>query len=441
MQWNRRKLYDLVLIFICVILIIAIVVILSGDKEEKKQSKQEPKQNKNQQKHEESIQEEPGESTLIRVVIKTDGFAEVAHPQVIIHAGQGMTVQSADESREYQSQEAVTISPDDAMFQNGTIRITPKDTSDRLVLQSVTRGYGTPSYRGSMELFSTAEGIVVVNELPMEEYLYAVVPSEMPASYELEALKTQAVCARSYAWCQSREMDYPEYGAHIDDSTAYQVYGNSQEQESAITAVNETSGEKLWYQEQVVTAYYFSTSCGNTTGISAWGTAENESNAYLRGVDINNGQEDYEKDLPWYSWTATIPDETLSNLISLNTQTEIGNLQQIEVTSRGDGDIAQQIVATGDAGSVTVETENKIRKALGGEGYKIVKQDGTVMDSTPLLPSAFFSIEKQDGCYVLRGGGFGHGIGMSQNGANEMAKQGKTYKEILQLFYQGIEVR
>ena len=113
--------------------------------------------------------------------------------------------------------------------------------------------------------------MILVNELPLEEYLYAVVPSEMPASYELEALKAQAVCARSYAYNQTQGLSYPEYNAHVDDSTSFQVYGNSKEQESAVRAVDETRGQKLWYQNQVVTAYYYSTSCGKTTGIEAWG--------------------------------------------------------------------------------------------------------------------------------------------------------------------------
>ena len=99
-----------------------------------------------------------------------------------------------------------------------------------------------------------------------------------------------------------------------------------------------------------------------------------------------------------------------------------------------------EIKATGDKGSVKVKTENKIRKALGGSGYKIEKQDGTKTDSRELLPSAFFTIEKSGDAFVIKGGGFGHGIGMSQTGANEMAKQGKNYKEILTLFYRGVNV-
>ena len=76
-----------------------------------------------------------------------------------------------------------------------------------------------PSYRGHIELLRTADGIAVVNELPLEEYLYSVVPSEMPASYPLEALKAQAICARTYAYGHMLRAGYPRYGAHVDDST------------------------------------------------------------------------------------------------------------------------------------------------------------------------------------------------------------------------------
>ena len=112
----------------------------------------------------------------------------------------------------------------------------------------------------------------------------------------------------------------------------------------------------------------------------------------------------------------------------------------MEVTKRGPGDVALQIVATGDAGSVTVDTENKIRSALGGSGYTITKNDGSTSQSSALLPSAFFTIEKSDDTFVISGGGFGHGIGMSQNGANGMAEQGADYRQILQTFYKDVEI-
>ena len=174
--------------------------------------------------------------------------------------------------------------------------------------------------------------------------------------------------------------------------------------------------------------------------MEARGTKPSRKNAYLQSVNVCDEDGDYEKDLPWYEWKATIPVETLSNLIGLNTGKDIGTLKSIKVTKRGPGDIALKIKAVGEKGSVEVETENKIRAALGGSGYKIEKQDGTVVESSKLLPSAFFTIKKAGDTFVIEGGGYGHGIGMSQNGANEMAKEGKDYKEILKLFYQGTTI-
>jgi len=210
----------------------------------------------------------------------------------------------------------------------------------------------------------------------------------------------------------------------------------------AICAVDETKGEKIWYNNQVATAYYYSTSCGKSASIKAWGSKLNKKNSYLQSISVcdENG-EFYEEKLPWYRWTVEITAETLENLLELNTGKEIGNLTVVKVSKRGEGGIVQQITATGTKGEIIVETENKIRSALGGSGYTIEKQDGTRVNSTKLLPSAFFTIEKRDNNYIICGGGYGHGIGMSQNGANEMAKAGKKYKEILTTFYSGVTIK
>lgn len=374
----------------------------------------------------------------IRVLIMDNGYSNIVHPAVTVSSDKGMTLTCGEEKEDWDKPDSLTIAPDDARFQKGTIRIQAKE--GKVTLSSIKRGYGTPSYSGVIELRTTAEGIVIINELPVETYLCGVVPSEMPASYELEALKVQAVCARSYAYRQMADYGYPEYEAHVNDSTDYQVYGNSKEQESTSKAVAETAGQVVRYQGEVVTTYYYSTSCGKTTSMEAWGTAPNDSNGYLQSVNVSDGKADYEKGLPWYRWEASVPIQTLSDLVGLNTGTDVGTLSSVEVTKKGPGDVALQIKATGSSGSVTVETENKIRRALGGKGYQITKQDGTVIDSSALLPSAFFTIEKTSDAFVIKGGGYGHGIGMSQNGANEMAKQGKDYKEILTLFFHDVTI-
>ncbi len=376
------------------------------------------------------------ENPLIRVVLKTNGFKGIAHCEVQLKAEGGLYVDEGE------NVETIKITPDDERFSNGSIRILPQIEGERITVTSLTRGCGKPSYRGIMELYSTAEGIIIVNEVPLEEYLYGVVPSEMPASYHMEALKCQAVCARSYAYCQMLNFAYPNYKAHVDDSVSFQVYGNSGEKESTTKAVQDTAGKKLTFQGQVVKTYYYSTSCGHSTDIRAWGSTITEDKKYLKGVPICDEKRNaYEEKLPWYRWKATIQQEVLQGLLENYTGQKLGKLQEVTVTKRGAGDVALELTVKGSQNSATIKTENKIRTALGGTGYNIEKQDGSIVKSTKLLPSAFFTIAKSGENYIIEGGGYGHGIGMSQNGANEMAKTGKTYRDILQFFYQGAKVK
>ena len=383
---------------------------------------------------------EPTSGSSIRVLLMTTGYSGEIHSEVRVSSDAGLRVSCGGESIEWNRADTYQILPDDARFQKGNIRVEPLEEGGQMRLESIERGCGTPSYAGTLELRAVSGGMAVINELPVETYLCGVVPSEMPASYELEALKAQAVCARSYAFRQMTSYGYPEYEAHVNDSTDFQVYNNSERQENSTRAVAETEGQVVRYKGEIATTYYYSTSCGRTTSLEAWGTDPGGGGGYLQSVEVYGEQGDYEKDLPWYRWTAQVPVQTLSALVSANTGVSVGTLSSVEVTKRGPGDVALQIVASGDAGSVTVDTENKIRGALGGSGYTITKNDGSTSQSTALLPSAFFTIEKSGDTFVISGGGFGHGIGMSQNGANEMAKQGADYREILQMFYKDVEI-
>lgn len=383
---------------------------------------------------------EPDSGSTIRVVILTTGYEGEIHPQVQVSSEEGLRISWGTESVEWNQSSPCQILPDDVRFQKGPVRIQSLGEQGQVRLESIERGCGTPSYAGVLELRQDQGGIAVINELPVETYLCGVVPSEMPASYEQEALKAQAVCARSYAFRQMMTCAYPQYEAHVNDSTDYQVYNNSQRQESSTRAVAETEGQVVRYQGSIATTYYYSTSCGKTTTMEAWGGSPDGAAGYLKSVEVKGDGGYYEENLPWYRWQAVIDGQTLADQICAATGKDVGTLEQVEVTRRGPGDVALSICARGDAGSVTVDTENKIRAALGGSGWQITRQDGSQTQCGALLPSAFFTIEKQGDTFVLNGGGYGHGIGMSQNGANEMAKQGKNYREILGLFYQGVEI-
>ena len=415
---------------------------MSGEMESEKDAGEEKggdRETKDGKKDQGGTDDGKAENPNIRVLLMTNGYSHTTHEKVVFSMSSGGTISYGDKKEKVGKKKKITIKPDDKRFKEGTIRISP--TKGRVTVNSLKRGCGTPSYSGEIELRTTAEGIVMINELPLESYLCGVVPSEMPAAYELEALKAQAVCARSYACRQMEEYGYPEYKAHVNDSTDYQVYGNSGYEKKTTQAVKETAGETVQLDDKIVTTYYYSTSCGKTTSLKAWGTKDSKSNRYLKSVKVKGEEGYYEEELPWYRWEATVPVETMSDLVGLNTGKDVGTINSIKVAQKGPGGVALKLVIKGEKGSVTVKTENKIRRALGGAGYTICRQDGSEVDSSELLPSAFFTVAKKKGNFIIKGGGFGHGIGMSQNGANEMAKTGKDYKEILKLFYQGVEVK
>ena len=185
---------------------------------------------------EKEAEKTPADNPDIRVLLLSTGYQNEAHPLVSVSSGAGLVLESGTGQEEIPAGQVLDIRPDDARFAGGMIRLRARDGGD-LTVQSIERGCGQPSYQGTLELRPTAEGVILINELPVESYLCRVLPSEMPASYELEALKAQAVCARSYAYRQMESFGYPEYEAHVNDSTDYQVYGNSAAQETSNRAV------------------------------------------------------------------------------------------------------------------------------------------------------------------------------------------------------------
>lgn len=379
-----------------------------------------------------------GSNPQVRVLIMTENFKDEYHQELTVNS-EGIRVSYGEDFENEVMLNGITLSKNHEYFESGSVRINTNET-EKLTIASFERAYGCPSYYGEFEIFSHEEGLVLINELPLETYLKGVVPSEMPSSYEGEALKAQSVCARSYAYNQMQTISYPEYGAHMNDSVAYQVYNNSKEAESSNQAIIATAGEKLGFNNKVVTTYFFSTSSGHTTDVRAWGTALSDQNSYLKGVEVAGASGDYEQELPWYRWSIEVNSEILRDIIELNVSCKIGILQGIDIIEKGAGDVVLKIKVIGSDGDVIIEGENSIRKALGSDGYNIIKNDGGITKGTSLLPSAFFNIERFDETFIISGGGLGHGIGMSQNGANEMAKNNMTYLEILNIFYQETEI-
>lgn len=339
-------------------------------------------------------------------------------------------------------------------------------------------------YRGSMEIRKYSEGFGVVNEVSLEKYLYGVVPSEMPASYEVEALRAQAVCARSYACIQLMKGNYAAFAANIDDSTNYQVYNQKEEDEKTNLAVDDTVGEVIKYNGEIAEAYYFSTSCGHTDNMSAWNLPEEEKDGYLKAVTLLSDESEpdfsseeafsafiqnkdivaYDSESQYFRWRAELnPVENITGVnqaiteraqtnptniqvykadgsqATVNDISGFGNIIGMSVLERSSGGCVKKLQISYEQGNVQIMNEYNIRYILGTSLKKLTNKDGKEVTMT-LLPSAYITIIPVENGYVVYGGGYGHGIGMSQNGANGMAKAGMSYMDILMKFYQGITI-
>ncbi len=409
----------------------------------------------------------------IRVLIKTTDFASNYHNEINVTCDFSYTIyKNGEEYKKCDALEDLHISGED-LEADDFIKIVPDVLSGKIMVKNIKRNQGVPAYGGVMELHKKEEGLVLINELLLEEYLYTVVPSEMPSYYHEQALKAQAVCARTYAYSKMKNAGLKALGAHLDDSTSFQVYNNIDAQVSTTNAVRETVGQIVSSGGTVMETMYYSTSCG----LSATGLRLNKLEDTKVSITTNEGfkeiitginESDYEAGEPFYRWNYKTQLDTevlekrvkecynrnknyvlyldnLSQFITKETFDNIGNVTEILVVERSDGGRAEKLLIRGSENSVMICGEYQIRYVLLNTENVIDKQDGTSTTMSTLLPSAFFEIEtaQKDGNvieYTIVGGGYGHGNGMSQNGAGNMAKDGYSYTDILMTFYENCSI-
>ena len=275
---------------------------------------------------------------MIRVLIMTNGFKSLFHDTITLSCDSMAVLEYGDEkdakTESIAAGETVTIKPGDSRVASGRLTFRSANEGGMITVHSLERAQGMPVYPGHMEITEESDGLLLLNEVDLEEYLKRVTPSEMPPTYELEAMKAQAVCARTYAWRQIQGNAYSTYGAHVDDSTNFQVYNNTLTFDSTDTAMNETFGQLLEYNGDPIEAFYYSTSDGHGTDGSVWG-ADASNTPYLRAVTINNkakkldltsneafesfikdeNTDAYDSDFPMFRWntktTSTILDEKI----------------------------------------------------------------------------------------------------------------------------------
>ena len=256
----------------------------------------------------------------------------------------------------------------------------------------------------------------VIEKIPLENYVMGVLSGEMPTTFPMEALKAQAVAARTYVLRKIEYAKNQEY--YVVDTVANQVYYSNDELKERWKkeynekinliqkAVLETKGEYLTYQGQIVNAFFFSTSTGYTENCEE---VFQENLPYLRSV-----KSDWEKDIsPVFEDSKTFTIQEFYEKLNLDSNSNF-SIQVTKTTSTGR---VKEIQINGK-----LFLASDVTKALG-------------------LRSSFFEITKNDNQIIIHTKGFGHGVGMSQYGAYGMAKNGSNYQEILKYYYQGVDIK
>ncbi|MCG3176173.1 MAG: hypothetical protein MOGMAGMI_01114 [Candidatus Omnitrophica bacterium] len=287
------------------------------------------------------------------------------------------------------------------------LRITPEKDGD-LYLEG-------RRFRGWVEIRRAANGgLYAINTLDLEKYLYGVLHHEVGSWWPSEALKAQAVAARTYALYQVRVSRSREFDVH--SGTRSQVYGGStNERRRTNAAVDATSGQVLSFQGRVFPAYFHATCAGRTAGASE-----------LWAIDlkpIGGGVEcGYCRYSPHFNWKSTIPLSQIEESLSQHDR-KVGRLLSIEPLTRTPSGRIGRIRFTGTEGEAEVAAKD-LRVWIGGDKVR----------------STAFQIAIKDDRAVFEGRGWGHGVGLCQWGALGQSLTGRQYRQMLDLYYPGATI-
>ncbi len=350
---------------------------------------------------------------------------------------------------------------------NKKIIIKP-DKNELITFTSIKKNGTLARYKGDFEITGQdTDKLRVINIVNLEDYLKGVVPNEMPVHFGLEALKAQAVAARGYVFRENVSNDFDVY-----DSVSSQVYrGENSRKAVSDMAVNQTSGQFALYNDKIILSLYSSTSGGATENYeNVFSTKMGNSThfpsnpvPYLKSVkdypdELNlTKNEDAEKfytqspksfdiNSPlyrWhYSWTKDELEQILTkNLIkyksefikpNLTSAKDFGELKNIEVIKRGQSGKAMYVKITTSKGMFYIAKEIMIRK--------IFEYNKKWLPSANVVFKPVLDNKNNLTGFQVFGGGYGHGVGMSQFGAGFMAQNGYSYKNILQHYYKGISI-
>ena len=265
-------------------------------------------------------------------------------------------------------------------------------------------------YKGRFDIYPVEKGLLVVDEIPIEEYLVGLINCEISSLWPVEAVKAQAVIARSYAIYQKDSRRAALY--HLESSVMDQVYeGVDIEDSRAARAVSETTGEVLTFGGTVIQAFYHANCGGHTeAAVNVWG----RDISYLSGVDCK-----YCVNSPSTRWELNLPLKKVESLLK-SAGYQVSAIREIKTGNTNRSGRLQDISIYSSRGVATMSAVN-FRKAI---GYGLIK-------------STNFSVRQKGEEFVFSGAGNGHGVGLCQWGAKQRASDRFDYREILSYYYPG----
>ena len=301
-------------------------------------------------------------------------------------------------------------------------------TSDCIAIATDKSGLNKACYNGEFIVSANGNKLNAINVIDIEDYLRGVVPYEIGKLDEskFEALKAQAVAARTYA--------YKHFGSRV--AQGFDVYADTRDQvykglhsatELTDKAVRETEGVVMTYNGEFITAYYHSTCGGETEGVVTWGRPDHP---YLKNKpDLRPDGTPWCRESNYTEWTREFTEDELRDLFQINAKEAKANVPSFSSIKSMH---IQDTLKSGRIHTLVIETNNGSFTAKADKIRWLFKRGGTI------LPSSFFRIHKNGNEWILKGKGFGHGVGLCQMGARARAQAGQSYIQILTHYYPGI---
>jgi stage II sporulation protein D len=363
-------------------------------------------------------------STTIRVAVARD----VAQ----VNVGSSVNARVINESNqvlgELQAMNGFTAQPKDGRvaldrWTAGYLRIEPKDPSGVVWI-------GDRWYRGTVYVVPNGKTLTAINYVDLDQYLFSVLGKEMNGKFPMEALKAQAVAARSYALYEMRNTRSKGGNFDVGNDQGWQVYGGVQSETTTTQqAVAATTGQVLIDQSsQPILAAFHS---------SAGGCMENVEEVWTQPLSyLRASKTPYDVGAPVYSWTVNLTSEQLSSRFNVGKVTGFEPVSTSSVCGR-----VKQMKVVGDKGTQLVDGD-KLRQVLGLRStlFAIVPQYAPTASATPKNKNNPNPDKAEVVSFVVNGKGFGHGLGMSQWGAYNMANQGLNYQQILAHYYKSVRL-